>query len=314
MRRPSIISIVLALAIVSRAGAQPGTQQSGALQCVARANGNWIEIAATVMKPVVETKTVTVVNGQGQPGNRTISETRLATESVIVRCAAGEVRAYTAARQPLTTDELLQRLEKETVVFVCSSQRKADAAYASLLKPQTICLFLPTESSGLPDGATLPAENLPPLKALPGKLQPTAGLATITKDGQCVVRQQFVLRADQTAMRTVESAEGSRQAPYSIKQQFTTESLLEFPASEAHLLDQSGQRLDAADAAAALANEIPVLIATDGRPVDPAFLTIVRPEALVLVLPTLLTPAGQEPAAPLPASPAVRPGAAESAR
>jgi hypothetical protein len=198
---------------------------------------------------------------------------------------AEDLNPHSADRRAIDPKDLLKRLEKEAVVFVCDAHQKADAAFASLLKPETICLFVPIQQFGPGGPGGQGPMPTPPKRSLPIAAQPTAGQAIITADGKCRVRERSVWVFEHSAYRTVTTPQGEQKVPYSIKNTTTTENLKEVPASEVRAFEMSGQPLSATDLVAALESETTVLISGDDKPVDPAFLEIIKPGTLILSLP-----------------------------
>jgi hypothetical protein len=279
--------------------AQHGMMRGASQQRVARTSGEKLEVTGTWVQAQTFAKLIEVALPDGKTEQREVTEMGLVYQAHTTSAPLGEVRGYTPDRQPIAPGDLAKRLQKPTVVFVCDAGEKADPAYVALLKPETICLFLPPMRHGAAapapaDGepvaeATVPAAAAPaeptPDKTLPGKAAPDAALAHVDASGKLTLRTRMVSTFDTTAYQTVRKGNRNEQVPLTIKSTTINEHAQELPAAAVSAFDTAGIPITAEALAKALASERPVLVSGDGQPVDPGFLEIIKADTLILAMP-----------------------------
>jgi len=309
MRLPILTAAILTLLLGGpQLFAQHGMMRGAAQQRVAIVSGGHVQITGVSMLPETFAKLVEFAIPGGGSEQREVTQMRWVYQPHTDSPPLEEVRAYTPDRKLIEPQDLKQQLAKPTVVFVCDFGEKADPAYVALLKPDTICLFLPQMGHGL--GAFVPADGevgeaapapgvapaeAAPAKALPSKPAPDAALARIDSAGKLTLRRRTVTTFDETAYQTVEKDGKRAQAPLSIKSTMITEQAQELPATAIKAFDMAGKPIAAAAVAEGLASERPVLVSGDGQPVDPALLEIIKPGTLILAMPANHSDAGMAP-------------------
>lgn len=155
----------------------------------------------------------------------------------------------------------------------------------------------------------------PPDEAIkaPQGLPPTQVIASVTKDGEFEITQSRLVAARHTEERT--TAAGGK---------YTVQVVSYRPVQETRRLKgegvkvytAAGKEVSARDAADKLKKPAIVLLAADGKKVDPFYLKIIKPDTLVLVAPVVVAPAAGTPSTPAtpPADKPAAGAAAEAAR
>lgn len=292
--RLSILTVFASLLLTPLVSAQYMTS----VQRIAIARDNRVDMVASVPTMQTEQKEIDVPLEGGKVKKQLVAQAVIAYYSFATSSPIADVRAYSADRKPISSADLQKRLQKDSMVFVCDGGQKADATYVGLLKPDTPCLFLPVLNQERPQEE---AEQHPPSRVPPQSSQPLAARVTITADGQCVVRERIVFVKPLTAFRTADAQGIPEKIPVSIKQTETIETVREMPAIAVQGFDMKGNRIDPNALATALRNETSVLISGDDKPVDPAYLEIIKPGTLILVLPSSPPPVVEIPPALEPA-------------
>jgi hypothetical protein len=272
--------------------------RSSTQQRVGRLAGDKIVLTGMTLQPTTVQKEIQVPGPGGHLVRKTVTEEKWVAAASVTSHDPAEIRAYTPDRKRLEPADLAKRLAAGAVVFVCEAHEKADTAYVALLKPDTVCLFPPYQDAA-PSGASDSATE----KTLPVRPQPDAATAVIDAAGKLTLRRRIINTFDKTAWQT---AENRQQAPVLIKNTMTTDHVQELPAESVRGFDTAGKPVAAKDLAAALAAERPVLISNDAQPVDPAFLQIIRPDTLILALPSDQPAADRPPAPPTAATQGTR--------
>jgi hypothetical protein len=270
-------------------------------QRVARFAGDKLVLTGMTLQPTTVQKEVQVPAPGGHMVRKTVTEEKWVGTASITSHDAAELRAYTPDRKRLEPADLAKRLAAGAVVFVCEAHEKADTAYVALLKPDTVCLFPPYQDAAPTPSA--PAGSAGE-KSLPARPQPEAAVAVIDSAGKLTLRRRIINTFEKTAYPTIENPR--EQAPVLIKNTMTTDHVQELPAASVRAFDLAGKPVSAADLAAVLSAERPVLVSHDGQPVDPAFLQIIRPDTLILALPSDQPTAARPPAPPAAASQGTR--------
>jgi hypothetical protein len=176
----------------------------------------------------------------------------------------------------------------------------------------------PTPSAPPEAPRTLPAPvvSAPPAeaRALPAPaIEPQVSMARIVED-KIGLRRYVKDVSTQTAMRTIEQDGIKKLAPFSIEVESITDVERKYPQAVVKIQRADGKALDDGQQAKLLASDRCVLVSGDGQAIDDKYLKIVKPEALVVIVPPSAPPSppvkvapvpipAPPPPAPIPASP-----------
>lgn len=279
--------------------------------------------------PVTEQRMVRAKDKDGNPIE--VRETH--TFTIAIAQAATEI--YKADKvqfldhqgNKMSAAQALDQLAKETPVLAVQQGQPLDPAYLSLLKAGTLVLVLPMNAPSGSGGKEMPkekampkGEDLPKPKPLPlpskAKASPTSfiregpkaevgmqpTLARASIDAKGVMHILEGAEASQTVMtKVVEDVNGvmvERAVPIRITRSVTVKRAVDAKWVKAHGVD--GKPIDAAVLAAVLRESTIVLVASDGKAVDPYFLQIIREGTIVLVPPATINFGSSRPPEPIP--------------
>ena len=259
----------------------------------------------TIFKPIWERRFEKVpVKGfeNGQEITKFADRITVVTKMVSVDHPVAEIRASNAAGEAVDSSGLAKQLAKESLVLAWENGWPVGDIYLAAAKPETLAIVLPPWSP--------PAEGAaPPMPVAPG-IQPT-GLSPRFARAQ-LFGDLLVLREPQPTTVQVKRQVSKTVDGRSISEMVTAEQVAthwhEYGVSSANfrLAGMDGQQLDASTAAKRLMAETMVLVSDQRGKVDPIWLSIYKPDTVVVYLrpPVQAGHIGVEPApAAAPASP-----------
>jgi hypothetical protein len=127
---------------------------------------------------------------------------------------------------------------------------------------------------------------------------PPAQVPVRIDKGQLVVPHVVQDARQETRTRTVNKDGQDRQEQYTATVPVLREELQRLNLSDVQAFDTTGKKIDPAQLPDLLSKETVVLVSTDGRPVDPFYLQIIKEGTLVLILPVPKPPANERVAPP----------------
>ena len=339
----SVPSPVRSPAVGSQSGAGPHVDVAFDQALARLGDDGSLELLSVLWKPVFETKTeeysvivkvpvtkvdpvtkqeTTVFQEQPETRTRIVQVTELIPEQKLRKFLVALMRFYELDGTVVEPESLAQRLARPTLVVVTEDGGPLPDYFAFLFKPGTLVvgagpsglgMFAPSAPGPM---ATEPqaAEPSDDGFSLPDGFPPTFRLATVDEQDQFVLRmfreENKSVTGFRTLTKTVQTEEGERQVseirPVPIMQQLTTSLTTRILREHVRVATAEGKPMDDAQLDALKQREYPVVVARDGRPVDPFWLQNIRPRMLVLVTPPTKFP-GATHGAPAPASPAPMP-------
>jgi hypothetical protein len=262
-------------------------------------------VGKMISESITEQREVTVIK-DGKEAIQLITEARTVHKWVHQRLELAAVKAQDASGKALDADELKQRLATETPVMTAVGDEPVDPMYLVPLKPDTIVLTLPPlqappaaapppPSGGAPQAAA-PAES--PVSSLfvaaqapaaidPGAQSPPKSPAEGLPPRLVKVQafgDKLVLREPKTMFGYAPVAEPKpgepRQQPKPKAMTHVNSRVLD--ASAFRLYEVDGRPMDPAIFAECAARPIMALLSDHGKKVNPAWLSIYNPGALVV--------------------------------
>lgn len=227
------------------------------------------------------------------------------------RVSIDKIEAFDMAGKPIVADRLKQALQEETTVLLAN--RKVASYYLSVYKPETLLLVIepqnlyqavpdapPPVPADAPAPAPAPAPVATPVPAapptpLPG-MAPRVSVAKSAND-TLVLRTFLKDIATQTAYREVRQESVTKKVPFSIETISISNVETKYPRTAVRVYRADGKPVTAEEIAKLLSSERGVLLSTDGENIDPTYLKIVQPQALIIVVPI------PEPPVPRPGTP-----------
>lgn len=245
------------------------------------------------------------------------------------RVALDKIQAYDMSAKRITEERLAEALEKETTVLL--ADRKVPAYYLAVYKPDTLLLVVkPQDLYGSPVGyapsveggevTPPPADGDAPMvvapmapvrvpapaprpEILPGAA-PRVAMAQ-SKDGKVSLRSYLKDVTKQTVQGETRENGVTKKVQFEVETESVNDTEVKYPERAVRLQRADGKPVDANDAGKLLATYRNVLVSTDGKDVNPAYLKIVRPDALIIIapIPSPTLPGGVVAPAPAPMAP-----------
>jgi hypothetical protein len=163
------------------------------------------------------------------------------------------------------------------------------------------------ETAALPRPAAPRAPQPPEREPPPIGPMPVTGLAVVGAGGRVRIQMPVSVYLPRTSYVLEEGGKVARPVTtYALERRLRWR---EYDAAKVKAFDTAGHVVTAAKVRKWLAKELPVLVSADGKEVDPFYLRVIEPGALVLVVPELgaAPPAAGEPALVPPTAPLAPP-------
>ncbi len=220
-----------------------------------------------------------------------------AHQPVIHTWSQDNLQVREVSGKEISYEELSKRLQQATLALFAAQEPSPNQLTA--FKPETLLLIArdPNTVQHFPMSAVAPTPQLDGAAAPPDSAAPTVRRAYV-QNGMLTLHIQVRTRMTTTVYRQSMNEGDTQKELVPIELATAFQSGQRMPFSAVEVYNAQGEALDAAQAAAALSTERCVLVSTDGGKVDPAYLQIVRPDALVVVPP--ITYPSALPQSPLP--------------
>jgi hypothetical protein len=263
-------------------------------------------VGKMISESITVERQVTVVR-DGKEESRTITEAKTVHKYVPQRLELAAVRAQEASGKALDAAELKRRLATETPVMTAIGDDPVDPIYLVPLKPDTIVLTLPSIRSPAPAAAPPPSPPGAPQAAAPAESPASPQFvaaqapAAIDPAAQAPLKapadgppprlvkiqafgDKLVLREPKTMFAFAPVAEpkpGEPRAQPKPKAMTHVDSRV-LDASAFRLYEVDGRPMDPATLVECAARPIIALLSDHGKKIDPAWLSIYNPGALLV--------------------------------
>lgn len=250
---------------------------------------------------------------------------RIATYKQEYRVPLTDGIVFDLEGKPVKASAAAARLKKGATVLFAS--KLMPSYYLTVFKPDTLFLTVGPESQVFEAPMPLPPEEgaapgefppsaPPPITALPDEGHPVPPQVALAKAARnLVLIRSFVKDIEKEKMFLEETADDGTvsKQEFDVETETVTDIERRFPAKSIKATRADGKPVPAAELAKLLASSRCVLLAGDAKKVDPSYLEIVRPDALILhspkaelappKLPPGLAPALPGPIVPAPGTP-----------